>query len=244
MTPPHAVSRPWRSGRIIGAALFGAVGVAILLAMGFWQVERLEWKTALIGEIEARLAAGPVELPARVDPARDRLLRVAVPGTLGQGELHVISSLRPWGPGYRVVAPLALEDGRRVLLDRGFVPMDMKEPADRPGALAAGDAVDVTGLLLWPAETDGYTPEPDLGRNIWFARDVDAMARALDTAPVMVVAESAGPADWPRPVPPGVDVPNRHLEYAITWFGLAIVWAAMTVLLIRTELRGRRPTGV
>ena len=198
MSSPPAAPHPWSSGRIIAVALFGLVGVAILLALGVWQVQRL-----------------------------------------GQGELHVIGSQRPWGPGYRVISPLVLDDGRRVLVDRGFVPIDMKAPADRADAATAGQTLDVTGLLLWPSETDGYTPEPDLGRNIWFARDVDAMAETLDTAPVMIVAESAGQAEWPRPVPPGVDVPNRHLEYAITWFGLAVAWAVMTVIFVRSEIRGR-----
>ena len=234
---------PVNSRRIIGAAIFGVVGVAILLALGVWQVQRLAGKQAAIAELEARLAAEPVPLPGDLDADRDRLLRVAATGRLGETELHVISSMRPWGPGYRVISPLTLEDGRRVLLDRGFIPHDLKDAAARPGS-GGLDArpIELTGLLLWPAEEDSFTPEPDLGRNIWFARDVDAMAEALGTEPVLIVTETAGPDEWPRPDPPGVDIPNRHLEYALTWFGLALAWAVMTVLLIRAETRGRAPT--
>ncbi|HET7410284.1 MAG TPA: SURF1 family protein [Paracoccaceae bacterium] len=228
------------SRRIIIAAVAGVIGLAMLLALGIWQVQRLGEKQALIAEIEERLAAPPVALPADPQPERDRLLRVTVRGRVGAEELHVITSLRPLGAGYRVISPFTLDDGRRVLLDLGYVPQDMKDPASRPPQGSAG-VTQVTGVLLWPRETDGFTPEPDLDRNIWFARNVETMADALETEPLMIVAESHGLGEWPRPVPPGVDLPNRHLEYALTWFGLAIAWAVMTVLFIRTELHGRPP---
>lgn len=230
-------------GRIAAAIAFGAVGVVILAALGFWQLERLEWKRALIAEIEARLAAEPVPVPDEPDRDRDRLLRVTATGQIGTGELRVMSSLMPWGAGYRIVSPMTLEDGRRILVDLGFVPQEMEDPASRqPGGRndSGRGAERVTGLLHWPAESDGYTPEPDVQRGLWFARDVDAMARVLDTEPVLIVAEAHDRPDWPRPAPPGTDVPNRHLEYAITWFGLAVAWAVMTVIFVRSEIHGRR----
>ena len=227
--------------RIGAAAVFGAIGVAILLALGFWQVQRLGEKRALIAEIEARLAAAPVAVPAEPDSDSDQLLRVAARGKVGEEELHVLTSQRPWGPGYRIISPFTLEDGRRVLLDLGYVPEEMKEPDARPPR--APRQTEVAGVLYWPRETDRFTPEPDLDRNIWFAREVGTMAEALGTAPLMIVAESHGLGDWPRPAPPGAELPNRHLEYALTWFGLAVGWAVMTVLLIRTELRGQRQSG-
>lgn len=233
--------RPGRPGRILGAAIFGLVGVAILLWMGVWQVDRLAWKNDLVARIEARLAAEPVAPPEAPDPDRDALLRVTVTGRIGEQELHVLSSLKPLGVGYRIVSPMVLDDGRRVMVDLGFVPEAMKDPAERPpaGSGRPGEVETVTGLLRWPQETDSFTPEPDLGRNIWFARDVEAMAQALDTAPVLIVVQAHERGEWPRPVPPGTDLPNRHLEYAITWFGLAVVWVVMTILWIRTEILGR-----
>ncbi len=232
--------------RILVAAIFGLVGTAILIALGVWQVQRLAWKQGLIAEIEARIAAEPAPLPAEPDPVRDRLLRVAVTGRLDQREIDVLSSLEPWGAGYRVIVPMTLADERRILVDLGYVPQDMKDPAARPAPVHGEPdhpPDQVTGLLLWPREIDSFTPEPDRGRNIWFARDVAAMAAELGTEPVLVVAQSHSLDEWPRPVPPGTDLPNRHLEYAITWFALAAVWAGMTVFLIRTERKGR-PRGV
>ena len=226
--------------RILVPVLIGVAGVAILLALGVWQVQRLAWKEGLIGEIEARLAAEPVPVPEAPDPGRDRLLRVEATGQIGTDEIHVLTSLDPWGAGYRVISPMRLADGRRILVDLGYVPQDMKEPAARRKAETpeSGQAsVQVTGLLLWPAEVDSFTPEPALDRNIWFARDVPTMAEALGTEPVLVVAEAHPWTEWPRPAPPGTNIPNRHLEYAVTWFGLAAVWAGMTVFWIRHQLR-------
>lgn len=224
--------------RIIIAAIVGIVGVAILISLGLWQVQRLGEKEALIARIETRLAAAPVPVPVHPDRENDALLHVTAKGRIGAGELHVLGSLRPWGPGYRIISPFILDDGRRVLLDLGFVPEALKEPTMRPSQNRGGE-VTVTGALLWPRETDSFTPDPDPERNIWFARDVDSMAEALVTEPVLIVAEENVLGEWPRAVPPGVDLPNRHLEYAATWFGLAFAWGAMTLVLIYSQFRSR-----
>jgi surfeit locus 1 family protein len=211
---------------------FGAVGVAILLWLGSWQLARLEWKQALIAELEARLSAAPVELPPAPTEGDDEYLHVAVEGEVEAEELHVLTSLRGAGPGFRVVSAMALSDGRRILLDRGFAPEAAKD-APRP----VGDA-DVVGVLLWPDETDGFTPEPDEARGIWFARDVETMSAALGTEPLMVVAD-APVGDGLRANPVTVNLPNDHLQYAITWFSLAAIWAGMSLfLLVRVLRRG------
>nr|MBA3325768.1 SURF1 family protein [Paracoccaceae bacterium] len=153
-------------------------------------------------------------------------LRVRAEGVLGPGELHVYTSAPPFGVGYRVIAPMAIADGRRILIDRGFVPVDAKDAPRPAGPLT------VEGALMWPDETDGFTSTPDREKNIWFARDVDLMAAALETAPVMLVAAVSDDPAAPMPLPVGVNIRNDHLGYAITWFGLATVWAVMTGYLL------------
>jgi surfeit locus 1 family protein len=146
---------------------------------------------------------------------------VRAEGALLPGELHVYTSLPPFGVGYRLIAPMALADGRHILLDRGFVPIDAKDAPRPPGPIT------VTGALAWPEEG---APRPDLERNIWIARDVPLMAEALGTEPVMLVAAESDAAKPPTPLPVTPNIPNDHLGYAITWFGLAAVWAVMTAL--------------
>ncbi len=212
--------------RMIVPLVFGLVGVAVLVALGNWQMRRLAWKTDIIAGIDARLAAEPVAVPVGPDPETDRYLRVAASGTVLPGEVHVYTSVPPYGVGYRVIVPFVLADGRTVLLDRGFVGIDEKAAPRLIGALR------VEGALDWPRETDGATPAPDREANIWFARDVELMAEALGTLPVLIVTEASDDAGQPLPQPVTVDVPNNHLGYAVQWYGLAAVWAVMTLLLL------------
>jgi surfeit locus 1 family protein len=206
--------------RMLAPLVFGLAAVAILVALGAWQLRRLEWKTAILAEIDARLAAEPVPIPAAPDPLADRYRRVRAEGRLLPGEIHVYTSMPGRGVGYRVIAPMALADGRRILLDRGFVPIEEKDAARPTGEVA------VVGNLVWPQEGEA---RPDRARNVWIARDVPLMAEALDTAPILLVVESSDPAG-PTPLPVTVAIPNNHLGYALTWFGLAAVWAVMTAL--------------
>lgn len=211
---------------MIAPLLFGVVGVALLIALGVWQLQRLAWKTEVIDAIAARIDAPPGLLPAQPTPEADRYLRVRVSGDIRPGEVHVYTSAPPRGVGYRVIVPLALPDGRTVLLDRGFVPIGEK---DSPRHLGL---VTVEGSLDWPRETDRFTAAPDLAKNVWFARDVPAMAAALKTEPVLVVTAASDDPGAPQPLPVTINIPNDHLGYAITWFGLAAVWAGMTLYLL------------
>jgi surfeit locus 1 family protein len=209
--------------RLLLPLAFGLIGTAILIGLGTWQVQRLAWKNGIIATIEARLAADPVAVPAAPDPEADRYRRVAVEGAFQPGELHVYTSAPPRGVGYRVIAPFETADGRRILVDRGFVPIGDKD-AIRP----SGPAI-VEGALVWPDETDRWTSPPDRDKNIWFARDVALMSDALGTEPLMIAAATASGAGAPMPLPVTPNIVNNHLEYAVTWFGLATVWAVMTV---------------
>lgn len=205
--------------------LFGLLGVAVLVSLGVWQLQRLAWKEAVLADISARIVAEPVALPARADPSGDRYVPVTLSGRFTGEALDVLVSRKEVGAGYRVIGVLETS-GRRILVDRGFIPLEAK------GAGHAEAEVTLTGNLQWPDEVDGYTPAPDTSRGIWFARDVPAMASALITEPMLVVARSST-GDGIEPLPVDTSgIPNDHLNYAITWFSLAVVWVGMTVLLL------------
>ncbi len=209
--------------------IFGIVGTAILVSLGNWQVRRLAEKEAYLSAIDARIADAPVEVPAIPDPVEDRFLPVSATGVLTADELHVLVSVKKVGPGYRIVTAFEMEDGRRIMVDRGFVRTPQKEAARYTGPAT------VTGNLHWPEEIDSFTPENDITGNIWFARDVPAMAAALDTEPVLVILRETSENDTtvtPLPVDSS-GIPNDHLQYIVTWYGLAIVWAAMTLYYLR-----------
>ena len=218
--------------RLIFPVLMGVIGVGILVALGVWQVQRLGQKEALIARIEAKIGAAPVAVPASPEPEADRYLAVTAEGRLTGREVHVLTS--EGEPGYRVIAEIDTGD-RRMMADLGFVPQ-----ADKDIARAAAP-VTLTGNLHWPQETDRFTPPPDPA-NIWFARDVPAMAQALATEPVLIVVRSLEGADLgvqPLPID-GALVRNDHREYAITWFSLAVVWAVMSMFFVLRMARDGR----
>ncbi len=201
----------------------GLGGAAILVSLGIWQVQRLDWKLGVIADIDARIEAAPIPLPDVLDPVNDAYLPVEIRGVLDPTYLRVLVSQKEIGAGYRIISAFDM-GGRRVLLDRGFTPVDQPNVPSHEGS------VTVRGNLQWPQETDGFTPAPDIAKNIWFAREIDDMAEALKTEPVLVVAKKTSFDDAPI-IPLPVDttaIPNDHLSYAITWFSLAAIWLAMT----------------
>ncbi|UWQ82601.1 SURF1 family protein [Leisingera caerulea] len=216
--------------RVIFLLIISGAGLAVLIGLGTWQLQRKAWKEGILDTIEERIAGDAAAgLPAPLDPETDKYRPVRLQGVIGPQELHVLTSIKDVGPGYRVISPFGLEDGRRVLIDRGFVPVK-----DKQAARLTGPAV-IEGNIHWPQETDSYTPAPDLAGNTWYARDADRMADHLGTEAVMIVlrANPEGEAAL-RPVPVSASgIPNDHLQYAITWFSLAFIWAAMTIYFLR-----------
>ncbi len=143
--------------RFIFPVLFGLIGCGLLVGLGVWQLQRLQWKQGILAEITARIGAPPVALPAQPDPVRDDYLDVTVTGRMLDQEVDVLTSRGAGeGPGYYIISPFETADGRRILVDRGFLQEDRK---DKPRP--AFDTT-VVGNLHWPHEVDSYTPAPDL----------------------------------------------------------------------------------
>lgn len=222
--------------RLLFLLIVGLGGIAVLISLGLWQVQRLAWKERIIAAIEARIALDPVAFDSILapDPVADRFRPVTVAGRTTGDEVLVLSGRKGVGAGFEVISSFVTESGRQILIDRGFVPETARHTA-RPAT-----SLRVTGNLHWPEETDRYTPPPDAATGLWFARDVAGIAARLQTEPVLVVARAVeGPEQGIVPV--AVDtstIPNDHRNYAITWFSLAGVWAGMTAIFLwRIRLR-------
>lgn len=213
--------------RYLFPVISGILGVAILLSLGFWQLRRMGWKEGMLAEIQAHIDSPEIPLPAAYQPEM-KYAPVRLSGRTTGTEILALSGMQDRGAGYQVISGFVTDDGRKLLLDRGFIAQD-----DRRAARPPVDLV-VRGNLHWPDERGSATPEPNLAENIWFAREVPRMAAHLGTEPLLVVASDvAGDAQGITPMPVSVEgIPNRHLEYAGTWFMLAMAWAGMTVGLI------------
>ena len=232
--------------RLLVPGVVAFCALVVLLSLGTWQVQRKAWKEALIATVTERFAAPPVRLPPpaewpRLDPSNDEFRRVAFSAEwLNDKEALVYttgSSLRAdaAGPGYWVFTPARVPGGI-VMANRGFVPEGRRDPATRPEGQTAGP-IDIVGVMRWPETPGLFTPPGDPAKNLWFARDPAAMAAAKGVgavAPFYVEQESPSvPGGLPQVGKLQPSLPNNHLGYALTWYGLALVlvvgfgiWAA------------------
>ena len=232
----------------IGLTLAAAIALAILIGLGIWQIQRLAWKQDLLARVAALQAAparplGPiletVRRGADVDYTR---VVVNCPGLAAAPTLELFS-VRDTGAGLRLISACKVADGGygSILVDRGFI-------ADTVSSRPPVNPADVTplrmvGVLRTPDRPTFVTPKNELAANHWYSRDVAAMARALGVAapaPLMLMAETSTNPGWkallPAPLP--AEIPNRHLEYALTWFGLAIALVGVYAALLWKRRQG------
>ena len=213
--------------------------MALLLALGTWQLQRKAWKEGLLADIAQRSTQAPIvaQGPILLATGTDRLMpftRVTVRGRFQhQHERYWFADGR-LGSGYHVYTPLVTEarsdgqSGAIVWVNRGYVPAALRDPASRvPGNVT--EIATITGLVRAPGERNQFTPANDVAKNVWFWRDLPALNASAGfkpdapVAPFMIDAEAlpANPGGWPEGGTALVRLPNRHLEYALTWYALA-----------------------
>jgi len=245
---------PGRRRGLLLPAVLAAIGFAVLISLGTWQLERKAWKEALIDTLSRRLAEQPAALPPAerwpgLDAEDDEFRRVRFRAEFLHDQEALVyttgSSLRSdaSGLGYWVFTPARLPDGRLVVVDRGFVPQSAKDPAARAAGQVAGP-IDIVGVMRWPEQPGLFTPASHPAHNLWFARDHLAIASDRHwpaVAPFYVEQEApAPPGGLPSASPLQVRLPNNHLQYAITWYGLAAVLAGVFAVYARGQWRERR----
>jgi len=209
--------------------IIGLGGLAILIWLGIWQLNRLEWKQGVLADIDARVAAEPIPLPVKPNPSADNYLTVIMQGRATGEEIRFLDSGTAAGTGHHIISAFETADGRRVMLDQGLLPLYNEQNTPFTGD------VTVQGNIIWPDDISEQAPEGDE----WYARDVSAMAQVLETEAVLIVLSAASEYD-PRLTPLAVDtrnIKNDHLEYAVTWFLLAFVWLSMTMFYVARSLR-------
>jgi surfeit locus 1 family protein len=242
--------RKMRVRGVLEPTVFTAVGVVILIGLGIWQLDRRIWKENLINTLTTRLARAPQDLPprdrwSRLTASADEYTRVRFPAEFLDAQEALVytpgSAFRPdvKGPGYWVFAPVRLAGGSIVLVDRGFVPPDRKDPASRASGTPRG-SIDIVGVMRWPEARGLFTPADEPQNNVWFLRDSVAIAAAkkwTSAAPFYIEQESPVPGGGlPLPGRLAVALPNNHLQYAITWFGLALGLAGVYVVWIARHI--------
>jgi surfeit locus 1 family protein len=230
------------------------IALAILLALGTWQLQRKTWKEDLIETLTRRLGAPPIDLPppsqwASLRQDKDEFTRVKLRAEYLQDKDAVVwatgSGLRDDvnGPGIFVFTPAVVTPGATVVINRGYI-ADQKPTGATKRPPAVAGPVEITGILRWP-EPKGWelTTPFDKGAQLWFVRDQMAMAREYgwqNVAPFYIERDGQQPADGIAPPGPfKAQLPNNHLQYAVTWYGLALVLIGVFGFWIRS--RGRPP---
>lgn len=221
------------------------LGVVLLSALGIWQIERRTWKLALIERVEQRMHAAPTAPPPQaswpaVTAASDEYRRVTVHGTFLNTEETLVQAVTTDGPGFWVLTPLQMAGGTTVLVNRGFVPPDRRDPATRRDGNPSG-AVSVTGLLRISEPEGGFLRSNDPAAGRWYSRDVAAIAATHGLSQVAPFFVDADATPNPGGTPLGgltiVRFPNNHLIYALTWFALAFMLAGALLRIVNG--RGR-----
>jgi surfeit locus 1 family protein len=241
---PAKTQRSWR-GLLIPALL----AFAALLALGTWQIERKAWKEGLTAALTERLAAAPTVLPTRrewptLDPANAEYRRVKFAAIFDHAKEALVyaaaSAFRPdvSGPGYWIFTPARLADGSFVIVNRGFVPEAGKDASSRAEGQTTGP-VEIIGALRWPDARHWFSPADDPAHNLWFIRDPTTIAVTKGmhpVAPFYVEQETpVPPGGLPQPGKLVVRLTNNHLQYAITWYGLALVLVVVFAVWARSS---------
>jgi len=242
---------------LAGLAAAALVAVALLVTLGVWQVERRAWKHALIAAVDTRIHAAPVPAPGpaewpRITADRDAYRRISATGRFLHDRETLVRATTALGSGYWVMTPLQIEGagtsaGQVVLINRGFVPQDRRDPATRGEGSPAAPAsapVTVTGLLRVSEPGGGFLRTNDPAGDRWYSRDVAAFAaarRVAPAAPYFIDADAtANPGGYPVGGLTVISFPDNHLGYAITWFALALMTAGGAFMVGRHEWRARR----
>jgi surfeit locus 1 family protein len=252
---PSARGRTW-FGTWLGLLIPALLLLAALTALGTWQLQRKTWKEHLIATVTERLAAPPSALPAPdtwpgLDRADDEYRRVKFAATFDHGKEALVyaapSAFRPdvTGRGYWIFTPARLAGSAVVVVNRGFVPEDRKDAASRATDQVTGP-VEIVGVLRWPEARTWFSAADDPAHNLWFVRDPRAIAAAKGigaVAPFYVEQESpVPPGGWPQPGKLVVNLPNNHLQYVVTWYGLALVLVVVFVVWARSSSRSASET--
>lgn len=232
--------------RIWPVLIASALAIAVLCALGFWQLQRLQWKGALIAEISARQAESPISLGAAIAGSEDIEFRKVAADLkfLPGNEFHMLTSFDGHA-GWHIITPAVSVDGFYVLVDRGAVPDELRDDASRK--MGADQPVSVLGIVRHhEMSRDYFSPDNDPKGNRWYWWDVPAMLTAANIPQGNKVARfvlQLLPGDdagaFPRPLPPTANLANNHLQYAINWFALAGVLAVIAGVF----LHGRRKSG-
>jgi surfeit locus 1 family protein len=253
----------WRAARLLWPTLLTLAALPVLIGLGTWQWERMEWKADLIGKLAERVEAEPLSYTSVLAEFHKsspdlttgdvEYMRVRVTGTYDHAQERHVYAPRSSGQGWNVFTLLKPAGNQPpVYINRGWVPDELKEPAARAEGQVTGP-VTVTGLARLDEPKTMFAAPNDPKANRWYQRDTWAlrwgekgppsqsehsMMRLEGYAPFSIDAEAepANPGGWPKGGTTQVRLPNSHLQYVATWYGLALTLIVIFIVFARQRL--------
>ncbi len=243
-------------GRRIGFIAFSLLMIVCLVALGAWQLQRMQWKAQLIEQSKSALTAKPVsinDITAGIEYGFSvDWLRIELTGSYRHDLERYIYSPTKAGIGYQIITPFIDDAGILVFVDRGWVPATAKDLANRQPARQPENKIVITGVTrLHIPGTTLFQAQADRVNNVWYWYDRETLATSLPTgtgettdgqlpiiSPVFVQLEpngEPGVGEWPKIGPVKIELPNNHLHYAITWLSLALITLVMLIIFLRAN---------
>jgi surfeit locus 1 family protein len=228
--------------RAASATIATVIGVVILCALGYWQLQRLQWKQGLLADIAAKLERDAIAFTSVPQGNTAEFTKVTVSGNYLPASNRFMIAVFEGGGGWRVATPLLLANNSLLLVDRGTIP-DAARPTFETESFAG--PVTLTGILRLERDGPGqFTPDNDAAGNRWYWWDVPAMLASVNAPPearivpvVIQLLPAAGNGQLPRAQQPSANLTNNHLGYAITWFGFAVILAVIGLLFVRQQMK-------
>ncbi len=241
----------FRRAGLVWPTAFSVVGVVVLAGLGTWQMQRKQWKEGLIAKIAARVGATPIPLAEALRTWRQdgevEYRHVVARGRFHHDKERYLYAPATSGLGWHVYTPLEVAPQQFVWINRGFVADARKAPQTRMAGQLPGE-VEVRGLVRTPAHKGFFTPANDVAHNLWYWPDSAAMTESafagerMEAAPFVIDADAlpAMPGGLPQGGVTRIELPNRHLEYALTWYGLGLTLIGVYVAFAAGRLRQTR----
>ena len=212
-------------------SIFSILTFAILISFGTWQVKRLFWKETLIQNYLTQSQSNPITDPAELEKSSINEFKSI--GILGRfmhsNEIYITGKTYEGNAGFHVITPFIMENNKIVLINRGWVPREKKDPISRIESKYTG-SVKLIGIVTPGFKKGFFSPKNDLSKNVWLYVDYTEMSSAvgMELQKFVIDAKENGKGGFPIGSQTRIDIPNDHLQYAVTWYllglTLLLVW--------------------
>ena len=215
--------------------------ISSLVVLGFWQLQRLEWKNAILSKIEDNYSNTLIDFPFHDDTSEFEYMRSKIEGNyLPDRLMFFYKSNLAGDPGFNIVIPFQTIEGNTVYVDNGWIPYKDKEQLDIT-FISESDILNLSGVLIFKKDRKYFTPENDYNKNIWYLLNTDEMDQSHNLSSsdyILKLVDQKYFEELLIEFKP-TNINNNHLQYAVTWFLMALFISIFYIYLIKQQVKKR-----